>query len=107
MSIDDEAGGVVTLEGGAGGSGAARMLGGAASLLESLMLSGTHLSVEISTLFLQMLFDFDFKKKFTRVFIEYYARFIHTILELHDKKEIPTRMVDSSVQLFGTYADLC
>jgi hypothetical protein len=77
------------------------MLGGAASLLESLMLSGTHLSVEISTLFLQMLFDFDFKKKFTRVFIEYYARFIHTILELHDKKEIPTRMVDISVQLFS------
>ena len=106
MSIDDEAGGGVTLEGGAGGSGAPMMLGPAARL-ESLMVSGTHLSVEISTLFLQMLFDFDFKKKFTRVFIEYYARFIHTILELHDKKEIPTRMVDSSVQLFSTYADVC
>lgn len=71
------------------------------SLLECLMLSGTHLSVEISTLFLQMLFDFDFKKKFTRVFIRYYGRFMRTILRLHDKKEIPTRMVDISVQLFS------
>ena len=71
------------------------------SLLERLMLSGTYLSVEISTLFLQMLFDFDFKKKFTRVFIRYYGRFMQTILRLHDKKEIPTRMVDISVQLFS------
>ena len=30
-----------------------------------------------------------------------------TILKLNDKKEIPTRMVDSSVQLFSTYADVC
>jgi E3 ubiquitin-protein ligase UBR3 len=71
------------------------------SLLECLMLSGTHLSVEMSTLLLQMLFDFDFKKNFTRVFIRYYGRFMRTILRLHDKKEIPTRMVDISVQLFS------
>ena len=72
-----------------------------ASLLDCLILSGTHLSVEISTLFLQMLFDFNFKKKFTRVFIRYYSRFMGTILQLHDRKEIPTRMVDISVQLFS------
>ena len=75
--------------------------GGQGSLLEHLILSATHLSVEISTLFLQMLFDFDFKKEFTRVFIRYYGRFMQTILQQYHKKEIPTRMVDISVQLFS------
>ena len=88
MSIDDDR----AAAGGEGEQG---------PLLECLILSATHLSVEISTLFLQMLFDFDFKKEFTRVFIRYYGRFMRTILQQYHKKEIPTRMVDISVQLFS------
>lgn len=48
-----------------------------------------------------MLFDFDFKREFTRVFIRMYQDFMRTILLLQEHKEIPTRMVDISVQLFS------
>jgi hypothetical protein len=49
----------------------------------------------------QLLFDFDFKREFTRVFIRVYEDFMKTILLLQEHKEIPTRMVDISVQLFS------
>lgn len=49
----------------------------------------------------QLLFDFDFKREFTRVFIRVYEDFMKTILFLQEYKEIPTRMVDISVQLFS------
>ena len=67
--------------------------------MRALMRCGTFLSAELSTLFLQMLFDYDFKVSFTRGFVAEYRHFMATVVRLPERRDVPTRMVDVSVQV--------